>query len=82
MAISKITPGLKLKANVMVILRIFLDQKTSKSFLRKMHLNLTWCSQFLNVPPKGEGGGDSYLRHSPPPLASVIFALPPFFLSA
>jgi hypothetical protein len=32
---------------------------------------------FLNFPP---WGGDSYLRHSPP-LASVIFALPPFFLS-
>jgi hypothetical protein len=58
MAISKITHEVKSKANVMLILRIFLDQKSSKNFLRKTNLNLTQLLQFLNLPPIGDGGGE------------------------
>jgi hypothetical protein len=40
----------------MLILNIFLDQKSSKYFLRKLHFNLT-IFVFATVWSWGEGGG-------------------------
>jgi hypothetical protein len=39
-------PEVKSNANVMLILRIFLDQKLFKYFLKKTHFNLTWHFNF------------------------------------
>jgi hypothetical protein len=52
-------PEVKSKACVMLIIGIFLDQKLSKYFFRKMHFELPifeLAAVFLNFPP-GEGEG-------------------------
>jgi hypothetical protein len=47
----KKTPKVKSKANVMLILSIFFNQKSSNYFLRKTYSNLTRHLQFLNPRP-------------------------------
>jgi hypothetical protein len=74
----------------MLILKIFLDQKSAKYFLRKINFKLTtfeftplWSGgaalfRIFKSPASGGGGrrgGDLSLRRSPPP-AEVILVRP------
>jgi hypothetical protein len=78
MVILKIVPEEKLKANVMLILRIFLNQKSSKNFLRKMHFNwrryLQFFLQYLQSPPGGGASHHPEWVDSPSPLFFFTFA--------
>jgi hypothetical protein len=80
----------------MLILKIFLDKKSAKYFLRNTHFNFTtfefeplWSGggaalfRIFKSPANGgggRGGGDLLPRRSPP-LAEVILGRPSFFFS-
>jgi hypothetical protein len=49
MAIKTKTPRVKSKANVIMILSMFLNQQSSKYFLRKTHPKLMWHLRFLDL---------------------------------